>query len=381
MTTIEQLAADGFNKLETSEKGDVAGCYVVVRGGGQAEDKALYIGEANRIKAKLQAHDFLTKAELNDCEIFIKPLFNKEKRRILEDTLIKKYAPERNKTFNGRTKYEVLSSFEKWLNQHPITNSTLKTYSFVVERFLNSPYDLNAEGVNTFLKNNPRRFYLVALKYYIKFENRLKNIDIIKQKEPKRKLKNVPTLDRIEELMKTRLDNKDAYWVMRLDYLTAARIAEILNLRLRNIEDDHILFEKTKTGVPRKMWVEPEILIELKKYLVEETGILQNDKCFFTFSKNTHAALMTYRDCLQATFKEDAKTLTRTHNFRRAVLNKILDLTGNNLLMAKEFAGHENIQTTERYATELTKEKAKREAFELLKQHREGKMITGVLNE
>lgn len=191
--------------------------------------------------------------------------------------------------------------------------------------------------------------------------------DLIRPRPMKVRARKPITREELERLVESIKDkDKEVYWVLKTALVTGARIHEILNLRLRDIKDDYIIFEKTKTGDQRGVWVSPNFIKELKHYLTEEKGVLGAEKCFFTNWK-TWSAYIEIRQRLEKMFdKETARRLMRTHNFRRAVINYLLKRTGGNILLVQSFIGHKSIDSTERYVYEIRKEEFAKKASRLL---------------
>jgi len=229
------------------------------------------------------------------------------------------------------------------------------------------------ERVNRYLKEHKRLFYYYAIRYYLKFKG-ISPDGIAKVKEPKKKIREVPNIEKINSLLEKIKDycNRDTYWVLVLAYLTGRRISEILSLKVGNIKEKHIVFEMPKIQAEIQIEIDENILANLKKYLVEEKGLFANERCFFTNTKSVIVAYRILRRDLDRLAekgilsKEEVAMLKRTHNFRRAVINYILVTIGN-VIAAKEYAGHSSINSTLRYVSEQTKEKALRDACKVMK--------------
>lgn len=389
-TFTKLLTTEGFEPLETFEKKIVPGVYVIFN-----NDGVKYIGQSNNVKKRIKEHIGIYSKESD--YVYIKRIFSREERLKEEAKYIQKFLPIINSATDKliELKKELSEDYRRfriWLDQFPISRRTYNLYCKIIKNFLdnleirlsidigNPHYDI-VEEVNRFLKKHKRYYYFNALKYFLKFKE-IDHNEVIKIKEPKKTIKEVPNLDKIEYILKKikKHCDEDTYWVLKIMYITGARISEILNLKLNDIGTDHIIFKITKTQEERKVYVYEEIIKELRYYLIEIKGIFENEKCFYTNYKNEEVAYIKLREKLNKLVKEGVITkkelqmVRRTHNFRRAVINHILEST-NNILSAQTFIGHANIGTTMKYVAEWAKEKALKDACMIMEKRYRDKLI------
>ena len=266
-----------------------------------------------------------------------------------------------------------MQRFKEWLDQFPITETTINKYVWVIRKFFSDGYDINDNiSVNKFLKKHQNEVFRGAIKRFLKFKG-IENYELIKIKRKKKGFDEHISIEKIREILEKLKDkNKDVYWVLKIASLTGARIHEILSLKVSNIGDDKIIFLKTKTGDKREVPVDPEIMKDLKDYIMGEKGLLGQEKCFFTNYKRIHTAYEKLRQYLDKYLEKDSEFLKKTHNFRRAVINWILEITNDNILAAQVYVGHSSPSTTERYASERTKERLKMEISEKISKIHKG---------
>ena len=259
--------------------------------------------------------------------------------------------------------------FREWLTQFNLADTSFRMYVYIVKRFLKEGYDIYSnKDVNIFLKKHPNPNYRAALKWFMKFK-KIKDYELIRPKKQKKKIKDVMRYEELEEWVE-KLKSKDetVYWVYKVALMTGARIHEILNIKLSDIVVDnyteepanYIILRKTKTGDERKVAIDnPDNIRALKELVIwaKGNGKLSAEKIFFTNWKPRNAYFELRKKIRKYLPPKIAKVFRRTHNFRRAIINHILEKTNGNLFSAKAFIGHRSIQSTERYVTEFKENK------------------------
>lgn len=252
------------------------------------------------------------------------------------------------------------TSFEDWLNQFQLSPSTIQKYTVSVNVFNDNVKDINQENVNKFLKKHPRFFYGSALRHWFKFKE-IKDIELPKINEPDRKPREEPLrIELLGIIESLRSYNADIYWLFKVLYYTGLRINEVLSMKLIDIDFDNNHIKILGKGEKYRVATIPKSLSsELKNYFIETKGILGNEKCFFTYSKNTKSAYENLKHRLSKSGIVGYELLLKTHNLRRAVVNEILDKTDGNVAIAQAFLDHSDIRTTMKYASERQKKKMK----------------------
>lgn len=257
---------------------------------------------------------------------------------------------------------EVLE-FKGWLEQFQLSPRTTEIYMIYVNKFLKSNTVLTERSLNIFLKHHPRLYVRQSLRYYLRFKNLDKTIDIARVKEPPVKLKDVLTYSEILDILNTsseeiRKKNLDVYNILYILSMTGARITEVLRLKISDVDfnKNEIRF-RTKGNQFRVAGITPKLSGELKEYYINQLGLLGNDKLFFIKVASLKASYFILRRWLDRLKLDRFK---KTHNFRRAIINEILEKT-DNVKTAQYFIGHKDPKTTDRYVSERVKEKLKAE--------------------
>jgi len=110
-----------------------------------------------------------------------------------------------------RAEHEA-EAFERWLEQFPIAEKSVKNYVWVVKKLLKECEELNEMSVNKFLKKHPNMLFVSAVRKYLEFKG-LK-FRIIKPKI-KRKIKpKPPSIEEIKSVL-DEIKDKDLSWVLK----------------------------------------------------------------------------------------------------------------------------------------------------------------------
>lgn len=275
----------------------------------------------------------------------------------------------------NKTEKSSFRLFKKWLRENTfLSDLTIELYVRYVKFFYKNYTEFNKENCILFLKERPRKYVKSALKYYAKFLGI--SIDFPKLKEPpKTKEFNIDREDLRKILEQVNLD-EETKLIYEIAYYTGARIREILNLKVNDIgkdDDGNIVVRfKTKGNQFRKVPI-PHILKEKIDNLVRQKGLLSAEPLFYT-------DVRAKKDVLDAKYcrlkrvlgkikdKKIKKILSNTHNFRRALINFLLAKTGD-VLICKEFVGHNKLETTMKYVSQITKKQKIQQGFEIIKEH------------
>lgn len=282
----------------------------------------------------------------------------------------------KNTTYRKDT-FPASEEFAKFLVLQGLSKNSVKKYINIVRQYRKKHKKLVQESVTKFLihKSHTHPYYFSAIKYYIAFKELAGKgpTSIIipkvrfKDREPRQGITRPELLELIEALPET--INKDARFVLKLLYITGLRIEEGLAAIFGNLYRDkktkrNILRVTTKGGYLHHALLPDAFFSELKEYAVGK-GLLHNDRLFFNSCKNVDSSYRTLRWILERTGNPDIRKIMQTHNFRRGVVNEILDKTGN-VAAASAYVGHRNIQTTMGYASEQQREKMKDTALKVL---------------
>jgi len=266
----------------------------------------------------------------------------------------------------GETKIE---EFKKWLKLRVSSVGTLEQYLCVVKEFLKEYKEINENNILEFLKKHSNNSsYVGALKKYLEYLGK----EDLKKKIPyarkKKKIFEVPDFDKCIDKFLEKLQNDEKYIILIL-YYTGARISEVLNLKMKDIDSkgEYIIFRQTKGDIyERKVKIPEKLkenLLQLKK---EKEGLLENDYVFYPDSKNTpRARYYRFLKRIKLKYPEFYKVLTKTHNFRRAFITWMYMQT-KDVFQVQQYVGHLDINTTVRYIQEIARKEAIEKGGELV---------------
>lgn len=263
-----------------------------------------------------------------------------------------------------------LKGFDEWLEQWQLSRKSKKQYAYMMGWMMKNIDNFAKEDVNRWLVQHPYRNMRAAVKHYLKYKGIHENdFELAKVKQPERKSMVVPRRSELREILDRAKMTGDMMFVFELLFQTGARIEEILKLRPMDFDFGRctIIF-KTKGNKTREVKIQQDLSGRIRQYLEEEKDVLDAERAFFTRFRSlkiAYAMLQKYVSKLKLPDDEKAMLL-RTHNFRRAIINEILERTNGDITAAKEYVGHESIQTTDIYRTDLDKAMAKKRAYKAL---------------
>lgn len=261
---------------------------------------------------------------------------------------------------------EEIKGFMSYLDGVQLSESSKRTYSILISAMLKEIDEIIEENVNKWIVMHPYRNTIAAVKHYLGYKDI--EFELVRIRQQKRKPFKVP--DR-EELRKTidKLRDEELAFIYHMLWYTGARIVEVLKLRLGdiNFQSNEITFY-TKGNDWRIVPVPSHFLSQLYNYLTQEKGILKNELCFFTNTENRHAAYVLLQQKVLKENLTDDETgfLLKTHSFRRAIINYILEKTSGDIVAAQEFVGHSDIGITQRYLSDAYKKSAREKAIKVL---------------
>ena len=161
------------------------------------------------------------------------------------------------------------------------------------------------------------------------------------------------------------------FTLLMLLYGTAARIGEILSLRVEHVHLDGnkpYAILHGKGGKIRTAYLLPRIKYNLKEYILEFHGHEPNSKDFLFYSRNGTDRGMLTEAAVDRRIKKYASAAQKTcnpvpvkahaHQFRHAKATHLLE-DGINIVQISFILGHENIETTMKYLDITDAEKIK----------------------
>lgn len=177
-------------------------------------------------------------------------------------------------------KSDILENFQEYIVTHYTSESTLKTYSYVAEKFI---YDKHPTDLYNLTKNYIRT-YLISVKgesSYSKHNQYLSVIKIIynsvlRQKykvrgfkpiRVERKLKNLPSHAYLKQTLQS-IPNTKHKAMLSILIGTGIRKSELFNIRILDVDSNRncILINKGKGGKSRFVSLNKHILSDLRTY-------------------------------------------------------------------------------------------------------------------
>jgi len=294
-----------------------------------------------------------------------------------------------NSTF-AEGKEKILNDYSNFLNTKQLGKRSKYLYQFVVRSFFNWLNNNKKEFIqataNEWLVKNPKLYRRAALNYLVEMLNLNWKLEKIKERKTTKPIP--PTREQLKNLLeKVKKEDEELYWFFCILYYTGERKLAVLNMKLSDIdfERGQVKFH-TKGEKMRAINLPNWFVNEFKEWVKNKKGVLENEKFFFikesdylrkrdnpndeVISEEASKFRLWYRiENLKTLTLEEKAILQRTHNFRRVMINWILE-TGD-ILEAKSFIGHEDISTTQRYVSELMEMKKKQIVEEKIKKEME----------
>lgn len=251
--------------------------------------------------------------------------------------------------------------FELALRERGISRKTARRYTYICKSVLDkhgslTPQVARTEILNQSEKNSPASAnkYVLAFKAYCKLNNLDWGEDLFKIKEtpiPKRQ----PSIELARDIIfikpEISRDHKihQKYSILfELMFLTGMRLCEVRALKVKNIFEEEIIIEKSKTGAGRRVATPP--LEQVQKRLF---NYLDNVNTEYAFASDLYPEKqISDRACR----KEFAYRLERLginynytpHTFRGAFMTRNLR-SGAILFDVQDIVGHTSADTTKIY--------------------------------
>ncbi len=227
--------------------------------------------------------------------------------------------------------------------------------------------DLDGNDIRNFLINvdavpRTKAHYLTVLNSfyrYLIFMDKLDSnpCDGIKSPKLEKKLPTYLTSEEVDKLLNMRLTKPIDYRnkaMLELIYATGARISEITNLELNQIDYDECIIRVTGKGKKDRIIPFGDTAAEaLKEYIYNyRIFLIKNETCNYVFINKNGAKIsrqMVFKIlknlAKKAGIEKDISPHTLRHSFATNLLNN-----GADLRVIQELLGHENLETTEIYS-------------------------------
>lgn len=143
----------------------------------------------------------------------------------------------------------------------------------------------------------------------------------------------------------------------KLLYCCGLRFSELINLKYNNIDlkNSSLLIEKSKNDISRVIFINDNLLSDLKKYIKDYSNNKSSEYLFYNFKTNNIMSSSIIRQCF-AKIKEatNVDPKCRIHDFRHTFavenIKKAWERGENNILVTlMNYMGHSDIKSTEYY--------------------------------
>lgn len=227
--------------------------------------------------------------------------------------------------------------------------------------------NLDSNDVRSFLLNidavpRTKAHYLTVLNSfyrYLIFMDKLNNnpCDGIKSPKLEKKLPTYLTSEEVDKLLNMRLTKPVDYRnkaMLELIYATGARISEITNLELNQIDYDECVIRVTGKGKKDRIIPFGDTASKtLKEYIeVYRVFLIKNDTCNYVFINKNGSKIsrqMVFKILKSLTKKAGIEKEVSPHTLRHSFATNLLN-NGADLRVIQELLGHENLETTEIYS-------------------------------
>ena len=227
--------------------------------------------------------------------------------------------------------------------------------------------NLDSNDVRSFLLNidavpRTKAHYLTVLNSfyrYLIFMDKLNNnpCDGIKSPKLEKKLPTYLTSEEVDKLLNMRLTKPVDYRnkaMLELIYATGARISEITNLELNQIDYDECIIRVTGKGKKDRIIPFGDTASKaLKEYIeIYRVFLIKNDTCNYVFINKNGSKIsrqMVFKILKSLAKKAGLEKEVSPHTLRHSFATNLLN-NGADLRVIQELLGHENLETTEIYS-------------------------------
>lgn len=160
------------------------------------------------------------------------------------------------------------------------------------------------------------------------------------------------------ELLMNRLQNSRDKLILKILYLTGARIGEVLDLKIENIpypnldETFGVLKNIKSKGKYRNLFIPMKLIEEIDSFIINERALIDTEHSylFVALQKQNLGHPLTYRSIYDVfdRAKKKAGLEFNFHDIRHTFVTHLAE-TGMDVSIISLIAGHKHIQTTEKY--------------------------------
>ena len=160
------------------------------------------------------------------------------------------------------------------------------------------------------------------------------------------------------ELLMNCLQNSRDKLILKIMYLTGARIGEVLDLKIENIpypnldETFGVLKNIKSKGKYRNLFIPMKLIEEIDSFIIDERALIDTEHSylFVALQKQNLGHPLTYRSIYDVfdRAKKKAGLEFNFHDIRHTFVTHLAE-TGMDVSIISLIAGHKHIQTTEKY--------------------------------
>lgn len=262
--------------------------------------------------------------------------------------------------------------FEKGLSEYTLRAYRVDINEFIhkinkkVEEIIKEDIFVYIEDMKSKFKNNTVLRKLSSIKMFFKYLYMNKYI----KKDPTNSIKAVKRQKRLPEVLAEEDFNKiletfnhepeqrRSYMILKLLLATGARISEIINLEIKDVEDNEYKYIKVlgKGSKYRFIPIYDEIAQELKKYIEVDRNLIKSRKKDFKIFSGIDRTRF-YLELKKHAEQAGIQKRVYPHLVRHSIATLLLK-NGADIRVVQEILGHANITTTEIY-THVEKSKLK----------------------
>ena len=266
---------------------------------------------------------------------------------------------------------EVLNFLEYLKYERRVSSNTIDSYGenllLIGSILKNNLINLSTSDIRGFLLNinvsaRTKAHYLTVLNSFYKYLIFMDKIDInpcdgIKSPKLEKKLPNYLTSEEIDKLLNIRLTKPIDYRnkaMLELIYATGARISEITNLELNQIDYDECIIRVTGKGKKDRIIPFNETaLLALKEYIDNyRVFLIKNEVNNYVFINKNGTKIsrqMVFKILKNLAFKAGIEKEISPHTLRHSFATNLIN-NGADLRVIQELLGHENLETTQIYS-------------------------------
>lgn len=249
----------------------------------------------------------------------------------------------------------LLEKFKTYIIDRGFSKTTQDTYLRTVKAYLNSGFDLSAEGMMQYLRNLNDSKNTINTKFYIlKTFLSVLNLESQFPKAPKvsKLLPRYLEESEAKKLLKTALKFKDikAFTIIAFLLYTGVRVSELVKVRVEDISfENNTIRVRGKGDKERLVPISKDFAKMLKKYAKGKTGILFTTKFGKPYTRQGIYNIVE-KYAYRAGIKKNVSPHILRHTFATIALNN-----GSDPFTIQAILGHESLNTTLKYAHVLTK--------------------------